>query len=104
MSAEPAVALTPPWRVLLSYARPHWTALLAGGVLSLATTASGLALPLVVRELIGNLGGVGPVAPLVAAMAALVARERPPPSDMFMTDLPDRPFLAPPSLVGRSLP
>jgi ABC-type multidrug transport system fused ATPase/permease subunit len=72
MSAEPAVALTPPWRVLLSYARPHWVALLTGGVLSLATTASGLALPLVVRELIGNLGGGGPVAPLVAAMAALV--------------------------------
>ena len=72
MSSEPADALTPPWRVLLSYARPHWAALLAGGVLSLATTASGLALPLVVRELIGNLGGGGPVAPLVAAMAALV--------------------------------
>jgi ABC-type multidrug transport system fused ATPase/permease subunit len=72
MSAEPVVAPTPPWRVLLSYARPHWVALLAGGVLSLATTASGLALPLVVRELIGNLGGGGPVAPLVAAMAALV--------------------------------
>jgi ABC-type multidrug transport system fused ATPase/permease subunit len=72
MSSEPAEVLTPPWRVLLSYARPHWAALLVGGVLSLATTASGLALPLVVRELIGNLGGVGPVAPLVAAMAALV--------------------------------
>jgi ATP-binding cassette subfamily C protein len=72
MSSEPAAALTPPWRVLLSYASPHWAALLVGGVLSLATTASGLALPLVVRELIGNLGGSGPVGPLVAAMAALV--------------------------------
>jgi ABC-type multidrug transport system fused ATPase/permease subunit len=72
MSAERAAALAPPWQVLLSYARPHWAALLIGGVLSLATTASGLALPLVVRELIGHLGGGGPVAILVAVMAALV--------------------------------
>jgi ABC-type multidrug transport system fused ATPase/permease subunit len=63
---------TPAWRVLLSYARPHRRALLAGGVLSLATAASGLALPLVVRELIGNLGGSGPVAGLVVAMSVLV--------------------------------
>ena len=60
------------WRVLLGYARPHWRMLLLGGVLSLATAASGLALPLVVRELIGTLGTDRPVAGLVALMSVLV--------------------------------
>jgi ABC-type multidrug transport system fused ATPase/permease subunit len=60
------------WRVLLAYARPHRVALVIGGVLSLATAASGLALPLVVRELIDNLGSNGPVAWLVVAMSVLV--------------------------------
>jgi ATP-binding cassette subfamily C protein len=46
-------------------------ALVLGGVLSLATAASGLALPLVVRGLIGNLGHA-PVTGLVVAMSALV--------------------------------
>lgn len=62
----------PTWRVLLSYARPHWRMLLVGGLLSVATAASGLGLPLVVRELIGNLGGDGPVKGLVALMSVLV--------------------------------
>jgi len=62
----------PAWRVLLSYARPHRVALMVGGVLSLATAASGLVLPLVVRELIGNLGAGGPVAGLVVVMSLLV--------------------------------
>jgi ATP-binding cassette subfamily C protein len=66
---EPAEAT---WRVLLSYARPHWRMLLLGGVLSLATAASGLALPLVVRELIETLGTDRPVAGLVALMSVLV--------------------------------
>jgi ATP-binding cassette subfamily C protein len=66
---EPTVAT---WRVLLAYARPHWGMLLLGGVLSLATAASGLALPLVVRELIGTLGTDRPVAGLVALMSVLV--------------------------------
>ncbi len=75
--SDPASAASSPappaaWRVLLAYARPHRAALLAGGLLSLATAASGLALPLVVRELIGNLGGGGPVAGLVVAMSVLV--------------------------------
>ena len=61
------------WRVLLGYAQPHRGALVLGGVLSLATAASGLALPLVVRELIGNLGGGGPVAGLVVVMSVLVS-------------------------------
>ena len=61
------------WRVLLGYARPHWRMLMLGGVLSLATAATGLALPLVVRELISTLGSVdGSVAGLVALMTALV--------------------------------
>ena len=60
------------WRVLLAYARPHWAMLLLGGVLSLATAASGLALPLVVRELISTLGTDLPVAGLVALMTVLV--------------------------------
>jgi ATP-binding cassette subfamily C protein len=46
--------------------------LLLGGLLSLATAASGLALPLVVRELIGTLGTDAPVAGLVALMSLLV--------------------------------
>ncbi len=69
VAAEPLRAT---WRVLLGYARPHWRMLLIGGVLSLATAASGLALPLVVRELIGTLGTDRPVAGLVALMSVLV--------------------------------
>jgi ABC-type multidrug transport system fused ATPase/permease subunit len=66
------VATEPAWRVLLRYARPYRVALVCGGLLSLATAASGLALPLVVRELIGNLGHHGPVVWLVVGMSALV--------------------------------
>jgi ABC-type multidrug transport system fused ATPase/permease subunit len=66
------VPLRSTWRVLLSYARPHWAMLLLGGVLSLATAATGLALPLVVRELISTLGTDVPVAGLVALMSVLV--------------------------------
>ena len=76
MDAEPDAARSSPpvsaWRVLLSHARPHSGALLIGGALSLATAASGLALPLVVRELIGTLGTDHPVAGLVALMSVLV--------------------------------
>ncbi len=60
------------WRVLLAYARPHRNALVVGGVLSLATAASGLALPLIVRALIGSLDRGGPVAGWVVAMSLLV--------------------------------
>jgi ABC-type multidrug transport system fused ATPase/permease subunit len=70
--AEGPVPQRSTWRVLLSYARPHWPMLLLGGLLSLATAASGLALPLVVRELIGTLGTDAPVAGLVALMSLLV--------------------------------
>jgi ABC-type multidrug transport system fused ATPase/permease subunit len=70
--AAPGVPETPAWRVLLTYARPHRIALVAGGLLSLATAASGLALPLVVRELIGSLGSHGPVGWLIVVMSVLV--------------------------------
>ncbi|MDQ2755134.1 MAG: ABC transporter ATP-binding protein/permease [Actinomycetota bacterium] len=69
---ETAVDDTPAWRVLAAYARPHWRMLLAGGGLSLATAASGLALPLVVRELIAALGTDRSVTGLVAVMTLLV--------------------------------
>jgi ABC-type multidrug transport system fused ATPase/permease subunit len=61
------------WPVLLSYARPYWGALVGGGILSLATAATGLALPLVVRELIGALGAGGTVTGLLVLMTVLVA-------------------------------
>ncbi|MDT0267946.1 ABC transporter ATP-binding protein [Streptomyces sp. DSM 44915] len=44
------------WRVLLGYVRPHRWTLLGGALLSLLTGAAGLALPLVARSLIENLG------------------------------------------------
>jgi len=44
------------WRVMYGYVRPHRLALLTGGLLSLLTAATGLALPLVVRALIDDLG------------------------------------------------
>jgi len=74
---EPRAAAAPPppkatWRVLLGYARPHWRMLLLGGVLSLATAASGLTLPLVVRELIAELGTDRSVVGLVALLSVLV--------------------------------
>ena len=43
------------WRVIYGYVRPHRSLFLAGGVLSLATGATGLGLPLIVRALIGDL-------------------------------------------------
>jgi ATP-binding cassette subfamily C protein len=60
------------WRVIYGYVRPHRRALLAGGVLSLLTGASGLALPLVVRALIGDLGRHGSVRALLLLMTGLV--------------------------------
>ena len=60
------------WRALLAYARPYWLVLIAGGLLSLATAATGLALPLVVRELIGQLGAGGTVSGLLVLMTVLV--------------------------------
>jgi ABC-type multidrug transport system fused ATPase/permease subunit len=60
------------WRVMYGYVRPHRLALLAGGVLSLLTAATGLALPLVVRALIGDLGNHRAVAAVLLLMTVLV--------------------------------
>src|SRR5215472_15245539 len=59
-------------RLMLSYVRPHRWALLAGGVLSLATTATGLVLPLVAKRLVENLAQHRPIAPLLVGMTLLV--------------------------------
>jgi hypothetical protein len=61
---------TPARRVLLAYARPYWLALVGGGLLSLTTAATGLALPLVVRELIDTLGAGRTVADLLVLMTS----------------------------------
>jgi ABC-type multidrug transport system fused ATPase/permease subunit len=60
------------WRVMYGYVRPHRLALLTGAVLSLFTAATGLALPLVVRALIGDLGNHRAVAAVLLLMTALV--------------------------------
>ena len=60
------------WRVMYGYVRPHRLALLAGGVLSLLTGATGLVLPLVVRALIDDLGHHRSVAGLLLLMTGLV--------------------------------
>jgi len=60
------------WRVMYGYVRPHRLALLAGALLSLLTAATGLALPLVVRALIDDLGHHRSVAELLLLMTALV--------------------------------
>jgi ABC-type multidrug transport system fused ATPase/permease subunit len=60
------------WRVMYGYVRPYRPVLLAGGLLSLLTGATGLALPLVVKALIGDLSRHQPVAGLVLLMTGLV--------------------------------
>jgi ABC-type multidrug transport system fused ATPase/permease subunit len=45
----------PAWRVLLAYARPYRLTLIGGGLLSLATGAVGLALPLTAKRLVDDL-------------------------------------------------
>jgi ABC-type multidrug transport system fused ATPase/permease subunit len=60
------------WPLFADYVRPHRAALFVGGVLSLATTATGLALPLVVRELIAALSEHRSIGLLLAAMCLLV--------------------------------
>ncbi len=62
----------PAWRVLLAYLRPHWWALLGGGLLGLLTGATGLALPLVARSLIGSLAQDQPVTAALVGLTALV--------------------------------
>ncbi|HEX3959218.1 MAG TPA: ABC transporter ATP-binding protein [Trebonia sp.] len=61
-------------RVMFGYIRPHLPTIVGGGLLSLATGATGLLLPLVVRELIGDLsrhrGLSGPITAMCALMLA----------------------------------
>src|SRR6266516_3845247 len=57
---------------MYGYVRPHRLALLTGGLLSLLTAATGLALPLVVRALIDDLGHHRSVAELLLLMTGLV--------------------------------
>ena len=60
------------WRLLLGYVRPHRWALLAGALLALVTGATGLALPLVARSLIGDLSHERPITGALLGMSALV--------------------------------
>ncbi|MFT7841249.1 ABC transporter ATP-binding protein [Saccharothrix sp. BKS2] len=62
----------PAWRVLLDHVRPFRTNLLLGGLLSAGTAATGLALPLVVRDLITGLAEGGVVTGLLVLMSVLV--------------------------------
>ncbi|MGC9496041.1 ABC transporter ATP-binding protein [Streptomyces sp. WG7] len=62
----------PAWRLLLTYVRPHRRALLVGALLSLATGATGLMLPLVARELIDDLSHDRTITGALLAMSGLV--------------------------------
>ncbi|HZN72762.1 MAG TPA: ABC transporter ATP-binding protein [Micromonosporaceae bacterium] len=62
----------PAWRVLLEYASPYKWALAGGGALGLVTTATGLALPLVARELIDSLSHDRSLTNALLLMTALV--------------------------------
>jgi ABC-type multidrug transport system fused ATPase/permease subunit len=62
----------PVWRVLLGYVRPFRGLLIAGAALSLLTGATGLALPLVVRELITGLRTDEGITGLLVLMSVLV--------------------------------
>jgi ATP-binding cassette subfamily C protein len=69
---QPMRTETPVWRVLLGYVRPFRLALLGGGMISLVTSATGLALPLVVRALLGGLGSRHAITGLLVLMSLLV--------------------------------
>ncbi|NEC84395.1 ABC transporter ATP-binding protein [Streptomyces sp. SID12501] len=69
--AEPNTG-PPAWRLLLGYVRPHRWTLLAGALLSLATGAAGLALPLVARGLIDDLSHDRTITGALVLMSALV--------------------------------
>ncbi|ARQ70535.1 ABC transporter ATP-binding protein [Streptomyces marincola] len=70
----PLVTDQPPaaWRVLLDYVRPHRKALAAGAVLSLATGAAGLSLPLVAQDLIADLSADRSISGALLLMSLLV--------------------------------
>lgn len=62
----------PAWRVLLGYAHPHRWVLATGGLLGLLTGATGLALPLAARALVGDLAGHRTVRGVLLLMMGLV--------------------------------
>jgi ABC-type multidrug transport system fused ATPase/permease subunit len=68
--AVPA-AYPPAWRVLLAYARPYRLHLFEGGLLSLATGAVGLALPLAAKRLVDGLAQDRPVGGALLLLAVL---------------------------------
>ncbi|MEU1263211.1 ABC transporter ATP-binding protein [Streptomyces cellulosae] len=72
MSIAEDLSGPPAWRLLLSYVRPHRWGLLGGALLSLVTGATGLALPLVARELIDDLAHDRAVTGALLLMSALV--------------------------------
>ncbi len=72
MTAEERGGERARWRVMYGYVRPHRGTLLAGAGLNLVTGATGLALPLVVRALIVDLGHHRSVALLLLLMTGLV--------------------------------
>jgi ATP-binding cassette subfamily C protein len=59
-------------RVIYGYIRPHRLALLVGALLSLATAATGLVLPLVVRALINDLSGHRGLSRLIVILSLLM--------------------------------
>jgi ABC-type multidrug transport system fused ATPase/permease subunit len=59
-------------RVMYGYVRPHRSALLAGTLLSLATGATGLVLPLIVRALISDVSRHRGLSGLIVIMCLLV--------------------------------
>ncbi|MDQ1035530.1 ABC-type multidrug transport system fused ATPase/permease subunit [Streptomyces sp. V3I8] len=71
-SQPPEPTATPSWRLLLAYVRPYRWTLLLGAVLSLLTGAAGLALPLVARSLIDDLGHDRAITGALLAMSGLV--------------------------------
>jgi ABC-type multidrug transport system fused ATPase/permease subunit len=56
MKSPSPVSSSDTWRSLLAYARPHWRALVAGGVLTMLGGFAGLAQPLAAREIVDGLG------------------------------------------------
>lgn len=59
-------------RNLLPYLRDHVAALVVVAVLSLLSAAGTLAQPLLIRQLLDQIGGTTPIAPLVVALVALL--------------------------------
>jgi ABC-type multidrug transport system fused ATPase/permease subunit len=68
---QPQAAEPPAWRVLLAYARPYRLTLIGGGLLSLATGAVGLALPLTAKRLVDDLAHDRPVTGALLWLAVL---------------------------------